>query len=231
LSIWVPDIGRATGVNRISVAHGSNGWDLLSPGLMVGYRHHLVVRLAVGLDWRLEVSTMSLLKGKTDAEHVERAKAELMAGQAAKGLGGQVSIDGDWLTINRKGVNAKMMHGLPGEKRIPIANITAVRMKEPGMTNGYITFSLLGNVDRAQGMTEATKDENSVIFTRNHAAEFLAIREVVEARIMHGAMGAPAQAAPLPDVADQLAKLAALRDQGVLTDEEFAAQKAKLLAQ
>ncbi len=30
--------------------------------------------------------------------------------------------------------------------------------------------------------------------------------------------------------ADELVKLAALRDQGVLTDEEFAAQKAKLLA-
>ena len=29
---------------------------------------------------------------------------------------------------------------------------------------------------------------------------------------------------------DELTKLAALRDQGVLTDEEFAAQKAKLLA-
>ena len=32
------------------------------------------------------------------------------------------------------------------------------------------------------------------------------------------------------DVADQLTKLAALRDQGVLTEEEFAAQKARLLA-
>ena len=30
--------------------------------------------------------------------------------------------------------------------------------------------------------------------------------------------------------ADELTKLAALRDQGVLTDEEFSAQKAKLLA-
>jgi len=34
---------------------------------------------------------------------------------------------------------------------------------------------------------------------------------------------------PPVDVADQLRKLAELRDQGVLTDEEFAAQKAKLL--
>jgi hypothetical protein len=33
-----------------------------------------------------------------------------------------------------------------------------------------------------------------------------------------------------PDVADELAKLAALRDKGILTDAEFAAQKAKLLA-
>lgn len=36
-------------------------------------------------------------------------------------------------------------------------------------------------------------------------------------------------AAVAVDVADQLRKLAALRDQGILTEEEFAAQKAKLL--
>lgn len=49
----------------------------------------------------------------------------------------------------------------------------------------------------------------------------------------------PAAAAPAPtivhqgpplDLADQLSKLAALRDQGILSDDEFAAQKAKLLA-
>ena len=40
---------------------------------------------------------------------------------------------------------------------------------------------------------------------------------------------APA-AAPAPDPIRQLKDLAALHDQGVLTDEEFAAQKAKILA-
>lgn len=39
----------------------------------------------------------------------------------------------------------------------------------------------------------------------------------------------PAAAAEPVDLADQLKKLAELRDQGILTDEEFAAQKAKLL--
>jgi Short C-terminal domain len=40
---------------------------------------------------------------------------------------------------------------------------------------------------------------------------------------------APA-AAPAPDPIEQLRQLAALKDQGILTDEEFAAQKAKILA-
>lgn len=43
------------------------------------------------------------------------------------------------------------------------------------------------------------------------------------------AAAAPASATPEVDISDQLRKLAALRDDGILTDEEFAAQKAKLL--
>jgi hypothetical protein len=39
----------------------------------------------------------------------------------------------------------------------------------------------------------------------------------------------PPPAEPQPDLADQLRKLADLRDAGVLTEEEFAAQKAKIL--
>jgi Short C-terminal domain len=39
----------------------------------------------------------------------------------------------------------------------------------------------------------------------------------------------PAPAAPAPDPIDQLTKLAKLKEQGVLTEEEFAAQKAKIL--
>ncbi len=39
----------------------------------------------------------------------------------------------------------------------------------------------------------------------------------------------PPSAGPTPDDIEQLKQLAALRDQGVLTEEEFAAQKAKIL--
>jgi|1186.fasta_scaffold169738_2 hypothetical protein len=40
----------------------------------------------------------------------------------------------------------------------------------------------------------------------------------------------PAAAAPAADPIQQLKDLAALKDQGILTEEEFAAQKAKILA-
>jgi Short C-terminal domain len=39
----------------------------------------------------------------------------------------------------------------------------------------------------------------------------------------------PAPAAPAPDPVEQLKELAALKQQGILTDDEFAAQKAKIL--
>jgi hypothetical protein len=39
----------------------------------------------------------------------------------------------------------------------------------------------------------------------------------------------PAAAAPEPDPIAQLKQLAELKDQGILTEEEFAAQKAKIL--
>jgi len=48
---------------------------------------------------------------------------------------------------------------------------------------------------------------------------------------MAAAQPAPAQPAPADpgDVIEQLTRFAALRDQGILSEEEFAAQKAKLL--
>jgi Short C-terminal domain len=39
----------------------------------------------------------------------------------------------------------------------------------------------------------------------------------------------PAPAAPAPDPIEQLKQLGALRDQGILTEAEFTAQKAKIL--
>ena len=59
------------------------------------------------------------------------------------------------------------------------------------------------------------------------------LEELEQQQAMQGApppAAAAAPAAPSVDVVEQLQKLAALKDQGILTEEEFADQKRKLLA-
>jgi hypothetical protein len=85
----------------------------------------------------------------------------------------------------------------------------------------------------AQMRTEAMAAANS-----GHLAEYI---ESMKARAQSGGLGgvtivdgqmvSPGATAPKPDLADQLTKLDALRARGVLTDAEFAVQKAKLLAE
>lgn len=172
---------------------------------------------------------LGLLKGQNDEESVRKATDDLLTGKVAKGVGGQVEIDQDWVTIRHKGALGFMNHGLPGEKRVPIANITAVTIKEPGLSNGYIHFTILGGIDRQRGgVFDAAKDENSVMFTRRHLAEFVAIKAHVEARMVRGAMGPSAP--PTTTRLEQLKQLGELRDSGVLTAEEFELEKQKLLS-
>jgi Short C-terminal domain len=61
--------------------------------------------------------------------------------------------------------------------------------------------------------------------------DLLAVQQEMAATFLEGRRAGAGQASPAaaPDVADQLSKLADLRDRGVLTHAEFQQQKAKLL--
>ncbi len=66
-----------------------------------------------------------------------------------------------------------------------------------------------------------------------HMAEYIEQRKAEAMRagaVVIGGPAAPAAPPAQPDVVDQLARLADLRDRGALTEAEFQAQKAKLLA-
>ena len=117
-----------------------------------------------------------------------------------------------------------------GEKRIPVRSITAVQFKPAGaLTQGFIQFTISGGSEktstRGGRVQEAFTDENSVVFVKKSASDFERVRDEVNAAISAG--GQPG--GPAPDLADQLAKLAQLRDQGILTEEEFQAKKTDLL--
>jgi hypothetical protein len=70
-------------------------------------------------------------------------------------------------------------------------------------------------------------DKNMAAYSQAAAAAAPPPQEVVYVE----APAAPAPAAPVPqdDVITQIERLGALKAQGLLTEEEFAAQKAKLL--
>lgn len=66
--------------------------------------------------------------------------------------------------------------------------------------------------------------------SKNAAAYSQAMEEVAPApQVQYVEVAAPAAPAPEEDMITQLERLGALKAQGILTEEEFAAEKAKLL--
>ncbi|HEY1825640.1 MAG TPA: SHOCT domain-containing protein [Acidimicrobiales bacterium] len=56
------------------------------------------------------------------------------------------------------------------------------------------------------------------------------VKLMIDEAVKFAHKGQPTSSAPTLDVADQLMKLASLRDSGVLTEDEFLAQKLKILS-
>ena len=73
-----------------------------------------------------------------------------MADLYAKGNNGLITIDGDWLTIDRKGFG-HAGHSQE-DRRIPLASITAVQLQSARMfTNGFIRFTVTGSPELRGG--------------------------------------------------------------------------------
>lgn len=152
-----------------------------------------------------------------------------MTNLTAKGVNGQITFDGQAVIITREGFFGRVGHGR-GEKHLNVKSIGSVQIKPAtSLVNGFIQFAVSGESSKAStGLgrsNDAAQDENAVIFVKKHAADFEAIR----AAVLAAQHSTPAPAAA-PDLADQIAKLASLRDAGVLTEEEFTTKKADLLA-
>jgi hypothetical protein len=91
---------------------------------------------------------------------------------------------------------------------------------------GGLMNSQASNLSAKVNMAE---QPNGVVFGKSDAAAFNAMAgKVRESSSAAHVLSAPAAASV--SVADELAKFAALRDQGVLTEEEFQIRKASLLA-
>lgn len=145
----------------------------------------------------------------------------------ARGRNGQLTVTPTKIIISRKGAMGFLTQGHKGEKEISIDQISAIQFKKNGLaTAGYIQFSFLGGGETKQGVRDAVRDENSVMFGKGAEPDFLKAKELIE---QYRAASRQPSASPAHSVADELEKLLALREKGVLTDDEFTAQKNRLL--
>lgn len=146
--------------------------------------------------------------------------------------GGTVELLDNVLVIRRKGLGSFLTQGMKGEKRIPYSSITSVQFKEAGFTTGYIQFGIAGGIESRGGVWDATTDENTVLFTKAAADAFRHLRDLVEDRAAEArgqTSTTPSRSASPSGISEELGRLADLRDRGVLTDDEFKDQKARLL--
>ncbi len=148
----------------------------------------------------------------------------------AKGVNGQLIVTPIKVTIQRKGFLGMTMQ--QGDKEIRLDQISAVQMKKPGMTRGFIRISFLGGQEmKAATAVNAATDENAILISGGQWNDFLKAKALIEQyqQSAHAARTAPQVMVQPQSQADELAKLAALRDKGVLTDEEFSAKKRQIL--
>jgi hypothetical protein len=146
----------------------------------------------------------------------------------ATSKGSFLALDGTTVIIRHTGfINQMAKGGMQGEKRIPIKSILSVQFKLPGdFTAGYIQFETAGGSQAAArgGVFEGAGDENTVLFSADETPQFEAFRDRVDELINEST---PSSAGA--SQADELAKFAKLRDQGIITEEEFAQKKKQIL--
>jgi hypothetical protein len=150
---------------------------------------------------------------------------------SAKGTNGILKVNDVTIELIRQGLNAKLL-GLRGNKEILITSITSIQFKEPGiLTNGFIQFAFSGSSESKGGVFDATKDENSIVFTKKNLKQFLYLRDLINQK-RNDIRNPIKQSSNINENNNNYAdleKLAELRDKGILTNEEFELKKRQIL--
>lgn len=145
-----------------------------------------------------------------------------------KGLNGQIEITDTSVIIRRKGAGALLSKGFAGDKTIPISAITAIQFR-PGSFfsgNGFIKFCYGGSNEQRGNLKEAIHDDNAVVFRPKHNEVFESLKDKLEQRIGQEKSQPPRSET---SAVEQLERLARLKDQGHITEEEFQKKKMELL--
>ncbi|TYB67251.1 DUF4429 domain-containing protein [Nonomuraea sp. PA05] len=146
---------------------------------------------------------------------------------AFKGWDGAASFDGDHVTFTWFWSGASSAKYSAGDQRFSIAELEGVEWHAPEGASGSLRLKVRGR----RMPSDPNKDPASVIFSLGWGAthKSLPFAAAVLAAVPSLPRRRPIAARGL-QVAELIAKLGELRDAGVLTEEEFQAKKAELLA-
>jgi len=148
-----------------------------------------------------------------------------------KGISDVLDVYEDMVTIRSVGVMGFLYKGLNGSRSINYSSISSIQFKEAGNTlSGYIQFTIPEGNIRKPGLWSAAKgDENSFMFGNFGNSNELAANIVSYITSSISNLGKPKISTQTTSVADEIMKLASLKEQGLLSDDEFQLAKKKLL--
>ena len=135
----------------------------------------------------------------------------------------------DRVIIRRFGPVVEQTTGMNSDRIIYIADITGIQMKPAATMSGYILFSQTDSKPFNGGVVEASHEPDAFIFGQESNEEVASFKWRVE-QLIHELKQHPAPNKPKGNLAEELRSLAELKQQGLLTDEEFEAAKKKLLS-
>jgi hypothetical protein len=139
------------------------------------------------------------------------------------GRNGKIELYKDFVRLNRSTLMGFLMQGLKGKKDIYFHNITSIQIKKPGITIGYLQFSIPGGIESKRGVFASNEDENTISFGwMGQYNKALEIKKYIETRINSQTTGSLS-------IADEIEKMHSLMEKGILTKKEFEEKKKKLL--
>ncbi len=146
-----------------------------------------------------------------------------------RGVQDVLQVYEDRLTITPKGVLGFFNKGLKGTKEIPFRSIVAVQFRAGGaIVSGYLQFTIAGGNESKGGVFSATQDENTFMFVKAANAAAEEIKAFIDSKVNSLHASGPSGKNE-ESLTDKIRELAALKEQGLLSDDEFTAAKAKLL--
>ena len=149
-----------------------------------------------------------------------------------KGAHKTIKVYEDHLTMEPNGgLLGYVTAGMSGIKTIMFSSISSVQFKKAGLMNGYLSFTIPGgNEKHGLDVLGMMNDENTLILKPFNPQTELAlkIKEYIENKVRDSQKSR----VPLQNVsmADELQKLADLKEKGILSEEEFQDAKQNLIS-